>query len=121
MARVLERAGFVVRLADSAEQAVAALRADAADLVITDVIMPRQNGVELVKTLKAEFPGTAVIAISGGGNFWPEGYKPEAITTSAYLAAASSAGADGVISKPFEIAELLAVVRAVLAKRPPAP
>jgi len=117
MARVLERAGFIVRLADSAEQAIAALRAEGAELVITDVIMPRQNGVDLVRALKAEFPGTAVIAISGGGNFWPQGYKPEAITTSAYLAAAAQAGADGVIAKPFEIAELLDVVRSVLAKR----
>jgi len=118
MARVLERAGYAVRLADSAEQAVAALRAEAADLVITDVIMPRQNGVELVKVLKSDFPGTAVIAISGGGNFWPQGYKPEAITTSAYLAAATQAGADGVIAKPFETAELLEAIRAVLATRP---
>ena len=119
MARVLERAGFAVRLADSAEQAIASLRVEAVDLVITDVIMPRQNGVDLLKALKEEFPAIAVIAISGGGNFWPQGYKPEAITTSAYLAAASRAGADGVIAKPFEIAELLDVVRSVLAKRGP--
>lgn len=117
MARVLERAGYLVRLADSAEQAVAALRAEGADLVITDVIMPRQNGVELLNVLKRDFPQTAVIAISGGGNFWPQGYKPEAITTSAYLAAAAQAGADGVIAKPFEIAELLEVIRTVLSRR----
>ena len=119
MARVLERAGFAVRLADSAEQAIASLRVETVDLVITDVIMPRQNGVDLLRALKEEFPAIAVIAISGGGNFWPQGYKPEAITTSAYLAAASRAGADGVIAKPFEIAELLDVVRSVLAKRGP--
>ena len=117
MARVLERAGFIVRLADSAEQAIAALRAEGAELVITDVIMPRQNGVDLVRALKAEFPGTAVIAISGGGNFWPQGYKPEAITTSAYLAAASRAGADGVLAKPIETVELLEVIRSVQAAR----
>lgn len=121
MARVLVRAGYAVRLADSAEQAIAALRAESADLVITDIIMPRQNGVELLRQLKTEFPGTAVIAISGGGNFWPQGYKPVAITTSAYLEAATQAGADSVISKPFEIAELLAVVRAVLAGRAKSP
>jgi CheY-like chemotaxis protein len=66
---------------------------------------------------RANSRGTAVIAISAGGNFWPPGYKPEAITTSAYLEAAARAGADGVIAKPFEIAEVLEVVRAVLAKR----
>ena len=117
MARVLERAGFVVRLADSAEQALAALRAESVELVVTDIIMPRQNGVELIKTLRREFPATAILAISGGGNFWPEGYKPEAITTSAYLAAAERAGADAVLSKPFETAELLEAIRGVLTKR----
>jgi DNA-binding NtrC family response regulator len=117
MARVLERAGFTVRLADSTEQAIAALRLEGAELLITDIIMPRHNGVELIKAVKHEFPGTAVLAISGGGNFWPQGYKPEAITTSAYLAAAEQAGADGVLAKPFETAELLEIVRGVLAKR----
>ena len=117
IARVLERSGFAVRLAASGEQAIAAMREERFELVITDIIMPRQNGVELVRALKHEFPMTAVIAISGGGNFWPQGYKPEAITTSAYLEAATQAGADGVIAKPFEIAELLEVVHAVLALR----
>jgi DNA-binding response OmpR family regulator len=117
MARVLEHAGFSVRLADNAEQAIAALRSEGAALMITDIIMPRQNGVELIEAVRQEFPGTAVLAISGGGNFWQQGYKPEAITTSAYLLAAERAGADGVIAKPFETAELLAAVRGVLAKR----
>jgi DNA-binding response OmpR family regulator len=117
MARVLEHAGFTVRLADNAEQAIAALRAEGAALMITDIIMPRQNGVELIEAVRQEFPDTAVLAISGGGNFWQQGYKPEAITTSAYLVAAERAGADGVIAKPFETAELLAAVRGVLAKR----
>ena len=117
MARVLERAGFAVALAESGEHALTALRAQGAALMITDIIMPRQNGVELIKAVRREFPATAILAISGGGNFWPQGYKPEAITTSAYLAAAEQAGADAVISKPFETAELLEVVRAVLARR----
>jgi DNA-binding response OmpR family regulator len=117
MARVLEHAGFTVRLADNAEQAIAALRSEGAALMITDIIMPRQNGVELIEAVRQEFPDTAVLAISGGGNFWQQGYKPEAITTSAYLVAAERAGADGVIAKPFETAELLAAVRGVLAKR----
>ena len=55
-----------------------------------------------------------VLAISGGGNFWPRGYKPEAITTSAYLAAAALAGADGLLAKPFGTLELLGVIRDVL-------
>ena len=116
MARVLERAGFAVRVAASADQAISSLRAEQVELLITDMIMPGLNGADLIRAVKREFPDVRVVAISGGGNFWPQGYKPEAITTSAYLAAAERAGADGAISKPFEILELLDVVRSVLAK-----
>ena len=121
MARVFERAGFAVRLAASADEAIASLRTAPVDLLITDMIMPGLNGADLIRAIKRDFPAIRVVAISGGGNFWPQGYKPEAITTSAYLAAAEKAGADGAISKPFEILELLDVVRSVLAKRDPGP
>jgi len=114
MRRVLERAGYSVRVAGNAEQAIEELRAEAVELMITDMIMPKENGTALIAAVKTQFPGVRVVAISGGGNFWPEGYKREAITTSAYLAAASTAGADGVLAKPFEILELLDVIRSVL-------
>lgn len=119
MRRVLERAGYGVRVAANAEQAIEELRAESVELMITDMIMPKENGASLIASVKAEFPDVRIVAISGGGNFWPEGYKHEAITTSAYLAAASTAGADGVLAKPFEILELLEVIREVLAGGPP--
>lgn len=114
MRRVLERAGFEVRLASSAADALEALAAEPADVVITDIIMPRQNGAELIAVLRKNFPKTRIIAISGGGNFWPQGYKPDAITTTAYLAAAERAGAHGILAKPFEMLELIDAVRGVL-------
>ncbi|GEM_PF-559452 len=116
MMRVLDRSGFAVRVASGVESALTALRAEPVELVITDMIMPQQNGVVLIEAVKAEFPTVKVVAFSGGGNFWPQGYKPEAITTSAYLAAAEKSGADGVLAKPFELAELLAVIQSVLGK-----
>lgn len=115
MSRVLERAGYAVRVAAYAEQALEELRAEPVELVITDMIMPKENGAALIAAVKEEFPAVRIVAISGGGNFWPQGYKSEAITTSAYLAAASTAGADGVLAKPFEIVELLDTIRSVLA------
>ena len=114
MRRVLERAGYTVRVAANAEQALQALRSEPAEMMITDMIMPKENGAALITSVKEEFPAVRIVAISGGGNFWPQGYKREAITTSAYLAAASTAGADGVLAKPFEILELLDVIRGVL-------
>ena len=118
MRRVLERAGYAVRVAANAEQAIEELRTEPVELMITDMIMPKENGAALIASVKTQFPAVRIVAISGGGNFWPEGYKREAITTSAYLAAATSAGADGVLAKPFEILELLDVIRSVLTADP---
>jgi YesN/AraC family two-component response regulator len=81
------------------------------DVVITDVIMPRQNGVDLIRVLRAHCPQIRIVAISGGGSFGPSSFKPDAISTHAYLAAAHAAGAGEVLSKPFDMDELLKAVR----------
>jgi CheY-like chemotaxis protein len=109
--QVLTRAGYTVRTARTGSEGVAAYQQEAADLVITDMIMPNGHGLELIKTLRREHPEARIIAISGGGNFGPQAYKPEAITTSAYLAAATAAGANRVLTKPFDRATLLEAVQ----------
>jgi CheY-like chemotaxis protein len=112
--RVLERAGYSVRTTAGADEALAELRRWHADVVITDIIMPKINGVEAIESIRSEFPGVRVIAISGGGNFGITAYQPTAITTSAYLAAAERAGAHRVLTKPFESKDLLQAVEQVL-------
>jgi hypothetical protein len=52
-----------------------------------------------------------VIAVSGGGSLGLHSYKPDAIKTHAYLAAALEAGADEILTKPFDMNDLLAAVR----------
>ena len=59
-------------------------------------------------------PGIRIIAISGGGGVQPVEYAPEAITTTAYLAAAKEAGADMVFTKPFERKSLIQAVTELL-------
>ena len=81
------------------------------DIVVTDVIMPKIHGLELVKILRRRYPRIRVIAISGGGSFGAQSYKPDAISTHAYLAAAREAGAQEILTKPFDVSELLAAVR----------
>jgi CheY-like chemotaxis protein len=112
--RVLEEEELQVDVTADAESALVQLNRQPYDLVILDIIMPGMDGVELLRRLRAEFPGLRVIAISGGGNFELSGYGPDAVTTRAYLAAAANVGADAVLAKPFETAELEALIRPLL-------
>jgi CheY-like chemotaxis protein len=113
--RVLERAGYAVRTSPDAPEAINELNRRSADVVITDIIMPKVNGVEAIRAILKDFPAVRIIAISGGGNFGITSYKPNAITTTAYLAAAERAGAHCVITKPFDSADLIRAVEQVLA------
>jgi len=112
--RVLERAGYGVTVAHSASAGLEAVAQERPDLVITDVIMAKVNGVELIKILRERHPSMRIIAISGGGSFGPLAYKPDAISTHAYLAAARAAGADEFLTKPFDLTDLLGAVRRLL-------
>ena len=77
----------------------------ATDLVITDLVMPRKSGREVMRVLREQKPLVKIIAMSGGDR-------------SGLLNALSSAKLDGaaqVLAKPFTIPALLAVVQEVLA------
>jgi CheY-like chemotaxis protein len=120
LTRVLERAGFIVRTAENGDDALQQLRAAEVDIVITDIIMPKMHGIDAIKWIVKEFSRVRIIAISGGGNFGITDYKPDAITTSAYLAAARKAGAHALLTKPFQTAEVLhAINLATSDTRPP--
>jgi DNA-binding NtrC family response regulator len=110
----LRRAGYCVRTAHSAERGLALLEQEVAELVITDIIMPRKSGIDVIAEVRALYPSTRIIAMSGGGNFGPSDYLPDSITTSAYLVASERHGAHAVLAKPFEASEIMAVVRKVL-------
>ncbi len=70
------------------------------DVVITDLIMPRKDGVETIARLKETKPGIAIIAISGGGR----------ARYLSLLDMAKKAGADRTFAKPLALAELLQAV-----------
>jgi DNA-binding response OmpR family regulator len=112
--RVLERAGFAVIVTNTADAALLALDRHQPDIVVTDVIMPKVHGLELIKILRGQYPRVRIVAISGGGSFGPLAYKPDAISTHAYLAAAREAGADEILTKPFDMGDLIATVRRLL-------
>ena len=108
--RVLERVGYTVRMAATGAVGLESLRKQAADIVITDIIMPGLNGVDAIKAIVKEFPAMRIVAISGGGNFGNAEYQPGALKTEAYLAAAKLAGAHSVLTKPFRTPDVLQAI-----------
>jgi CheY-like chemotaxis protein len=113
LTRVLASSAVAVIGASNADAGLTAMRESPVDLVIIDVILPGMDGVAAIKIMRREFPDVRIIAISGGGNFGLNSYLPEAISTNAYLAACKAAGANGTLAKPFETAELRALIHQV--------
>ncbi len=111
---VLDLAGYEVLTADNATDALNQLGRTPMDLVITDIIMPKMNGVQAIESIRRAFPLVRIVAISGGGNFGVAGYQPAAIATNAYLKSAEEAGAHVVLTKPFEVDDLLEAVEKLL-------
>ena len=103
--QVMEWAGYEVVEAADGREGMLQQRKQQADLVITDLIMPEQEGLETITLLRKEYPLVKIIAISGGGRIGPD----------AYLPAAQDLGADRVFSKPFDVRELATTVKELLA------
>ena len=108
--RVLKSTVVCVVGAANATAGLALMEKSATDLVIIDVVLPGMDGVAAIKRIRRDHPNMRIIAISGGGNFGLNSYQPEAISTNAYLAACKAAGADRTLAKPFETAELRALI-----------
>jgi DNA-binding response OmpR family regulator len=96
--QTLESAGHEVSLAADGRQGVDQYRANRADLVITDLYMPGQEGLETIIELRTRFPEVAIMAVSG-----------RAIAAT-MLSVAQKLGAVEVLQKPFVTGELLAAV-----------
>ena len=103
--RMLEHAGYSVRSTGIGLEALAHYRNDPADLVITDLIMPDTDGLEMIQRLREMNPKVRVLAISGGGR----------VEAEEYLSVARKFGAVGILPKPFTAAELRQAVEAALA------
>ncbi len=57
--RALRASGMVPRAFDSAEPALAALRADAPDVLLTDIRMPGSSGIDLLREVRVAHPDAA--------------------------------------------------------------
>ncbi len=105
--KFFELVGYSVDVAEDGKSANRMLESGPYDLMVTDIVMPNQDGVENIMRARKAYPGMWLIAMSGGGY----------IQTKTYLKVAESLGADAVFQKPFKTQEMLAKVRELL---PPA-
>jgi len=97
----LEQAGYEVEEARDGKEGLERYRARSADLVIMDILMPDQDGLEGIMRLRREFPNSRVIAMTGGS---------EAIGVVNFLDVAKMLGARRTLQKPFELKVLLDTV-----------
>jgi CheY-like chemotaxis protein len=66
--------GFIITTAENGKEGVKRYLSEGADLVIMDVLMPEQDGIETIRMLKEYDPEVKVIAISGGGKIEADSY-----------------------------------------------
>ena len=93
----LELAGYAVRAAAHAAEALGLQREKPAKVLVTDLFMPEADGFEAIAAFRREFPQTKIVAISGGGQ----------LAKLDYLENARLAGVDAALRKPFEINALI--------------
>src|SRR5574341_1297301 len=93
----LEMEGHEVHEARQGNEGLRVLRATPPDLVITDLMMPEKDGLEVIMALRREAPKLRVIAMSGGGRY--EATEP--------LLIAEPLGAFAAVRKPFELGAML--------------
>lgn len=103
----LERAGYEVQEARDGRQGLERYRAKPTDLVIMDILMPDQDGLESIMTLRREFPAVRIIAITGGSDM---------IGILNFLDVAKMLGARRTLQKPFDMQTLLDAAQAELAR-----
>jgi DNA-binding NtrC family response regulator len=104
LGQMLTREGYQVVHARDGKEGMKACREQSIDLIITDIIMPEKDGIEMILELRHDFPALKVIAISGGGRLGPDGY----------LEMAKKLGAHRTFFKPFNRKEILDAVRELL-------
>ena len=102
LSRILEEAGYEVLLAENGKEAMRQLRAHPVHLVLIDLVMPEQDGLETIPMIKAAFPDTRIIAISGAFG-------------ATFLRVAKAFGALDTLAKPISRETLLRRVRQALA------
>lgn len=106
----LTHAGHEVVHTNNGRKGVELFRSNPTDLVVTDMVMPEQEGMETIKILHQSFPTLPIIAMSGGLDGSP-----------LYLDLTRRLGAMITLTKPFTLQQLKVAIDEIFAKNPPPP
>jgi len=106
--RMLERSGYTVYSTGQGSHAITRYKGEPTDLVITDLIMPETDGLEIIQELRRMDPQARILAMSGGGR----------VDAAEYLSVARKFGAIEVLQKPFTGQELQQAVERALGHSP---
>jgi YesN/AraC family two-component response regulator len=104
LTRMLQRSGFVVITAANGHEGIERFAESPVQLTITDIKMPRVDGLELIQALLAKKPDVAIVAMSGVDE-WDQ-----------YCKRARALGAKAALRKPVGRAELIDTIAKLLAE-----
>ncbi len=108
LSAILQLAGHTVMEADNGQTGLQKISNSTVDLIITDIFMPKMDGIDLLAALFNLHPDSKVIAISGGS---------QTTHPSTLLEMAKNFGAVDVISKPFQMATVIKKVTRALTQQ----
>ena len=102
---LMKRAGYAVRVAEDGQAAIDAIHAEAPDLVLLDVMMPKKSGFEVCQEIRADsrFDGVKILMLTAKGR-------------DTEVSKGLALGADAYMTKPFSTRELVDKVNSLLAE-----
>ncbi len=101
---LIETEGYRVEIANDGLSGLNKYKNDRFELVITDIILPGKDGMEVISEIRQHDWKTKIIAISGSSSF----------PSNDFLLMASIMGADVVLTKPFEVEDLILAIKELL-------
>jgi DNA-binding NtrC family response regulator len=104
LGEILTEDGYAVRLAADGEEALRLVAEDGPDILLTDLKMPRLDGMDLLARVRAAYPDVAIVVMTAYG-------------TIASAVKALRAGAEDYLTKPIDVEELEHLLEAVLGRR----
>jgi len=107
LAGMIKKAGHTVRTARTGAEGLQLFREQKPHLLITDIIMPEKDGMEIIAEIRRSARDVKIIAISGGADFIPDHY----------LDTAQLFGADRILKKPFNLEELTTMIDGLLTQQ----